>query len=76
MASASELFRTSKSTFEWVDKPEFDQMCDDKEWESEPRIDSFGDGYGEPYNPNRAIFGILKEGRRVYTNTKNDKTLE
>ena len=35
----------------------------------QPMQDTFGDGYGEPYNPNRKAWGVLKDGRGVWCTT-------
>lgn len=49
-------------------KAEFDKHCCDEAFSDGPFCDTFGDGYGEPYNPNRQVFGVLKDGRGVYFN--------
>jgi hypothetical protein len=45
---------------------EFHQLMRDSRFTKGPFKDSFGDGYGEPYNPQRQVFGQLKDGRFVY----------
>lgn len=54
---------------EWMPKEMFDKRAVDCEFEVGPFKDSFGDGYGDPYNPNRQIWGKLKNGKFVRTET-------
>jgi|SRR3989344_5033697 len=49
-----------------IEKSEFDSFFDRKEFADGPFRETFGDNYGEPYNPNRQAFGKLKDGRIVY----------
>ncbi len=49
-----------------IAKEEFDSHCDNREFSEGPFKDRFGDGYGEPYKPNRQAFGTLKSGIVVY----------
>jgi hypothetical protein len=51
---------------ELLEKEEFDSSYRKKMFVEGPFRDSFGDGYGEPYNPNRQAFGRLKNGKVVY----------
>lgn len=51
---------------ELIKKEEFDFHYKKKEFIDGPFRDSFGDGYGEPYNPNRQAFGKLKKGNVIY----------
>ena len=44
---------------------EFDDAARKGLFESGPHIDRFGDGYGQPYNPNRVVWVTLIDGRRV-----------
>ena len=53
-------------------KEEFDGHAKSKDFEDGPYKDSFGDGYGEPYNPHRQAFGRLKDGRAVYCELSRD----
>lgn len=46
-------------------REDFDALALRKLFADGPWKDTFGDGYGEPYNPNRWLFGTLKDGRRV-----------
>lgn len=39
---------------------------------TDPVIETFGDGYGEPYNPNRKAFGTL-DGKKVWAWVRGDK---
>lgn len=52
---------------EQLTKVEFNKLCRNGAFEDGPFSDSFGDGYGEPYNPWRQAFGRLKDGRVVWT---------
>lgn len=38
-----------------------------------PYLDTFGDGYGEPYRPNRRAGGTLKDGRVVWAWVRGEK---
>lgn len=51
---------------ELVTKEEFNQLARQKQFKEGPFQDSFGDGYGEPYNPNRQVFGSLDDGRIIF----------
>jgi len=53
-------------------RAEFDQLVDDG-FVDGPFRDTFGDGYGEPYNPHRQAFGMLKDGRGVYCELNKDR---
>ena len=44
----------------------FDEMCETTSFSDGPFQEAFGDGVGEPYNPRRQGFGILKDGRGVF----------
>ena len=46
-------------------KREFNCHCKAGDFEVGPHAESFGDGYGDPYNPYRQAFGRLKDGRVV-----------
>lgn len=50
----------------FIKKEEFDRHCFNNDFSDGPRKDTFGDGPGEPYNPNRQAFGTLKTGLIVY----------
>jgi hypothetical protein len=49
-----------------VTRAEFDKMVSKKQFVDGPFRETFGDGYGESYNPDRQAFGKLKDGRGVY----------
>ena len=49
-----------------ITKKEFDKHCKSAEFSDRPYRDNFGDGNGEPYNPNRQAFGKLDSGLVVY----------
>lgn len=55
--------------YDTIPKVEFDQLARDKKFKEGPHIDSFGDGYGDPYSPHRTIWGTLKDGRKVRSET-------
>lgn len=59
-----------------LSKAEFDRLCDDDQFQLGPYLNSFGDGYGEPYNPNREAGGILKDGRVVWAWVRGPKAKE
>ncbi len=50
---------------------EFHSHIDSDDFDDGPRKDSFGDGYGEPYNPRRQVFGVLKSGTIVYADLRD-----
>lgn len=58
---------------EEVSKGELDRMVDSDQFETGPYLNTFGDGYGEPYNPNRQAGGTLKDGRVVWAWVKGQK---
>ena len=47
-------------------KNEFDAHYNNKFFADGPFRESFGDGYGEPYNPKRQAFGRLKDDTVVW----------
>ncbi len=51
---------------EELSKEDFDALCREKQFVIGPLKDAFGDAALEPYNPNRQVFGKLKDGRIVY----------
>lgn len=59
--------------YEWIDKSEFDKFANAGKFTEGPFRDSFGDGDGEPYLPNRRLWGTLDDGRRVESNTTNER---
>lgn len=51
--------------YERIDIAEFDRLARDKQFADGPHISTFGEGYGEPYDMARRVFGTLKDGRKV-----------
>jgi hypothetical protein len=51
--------------YEAITIEEFDRLARFGAFAEGPVISGFGDGYGEPYTPSRAVWGVLKDGRRV-----------
>jgi len=47
-------------------KEEFDKHCKEGDFSGGPFRCNFGDDYGEPYNPYRQAYGILKTREAVY----------
>lgn len=58
-----------------VSKDDFNVLCDKEQFEDGPFRESFGDNYGEPYNPRRQAFGRLKDGRYVYCELSSSEKL-
>jgi hypothetical protein len=48
-----------------LEKNDFDNLCRSGDIEH-PYIDAFGDGYGEPYNPKRIIWGY-RDNQLIWT---------
>ena len=48
-----------------IDRAEFDRLARAGEFAEGPYQDSFGDSYGDPYRPRRAVYGVLRDGRMV-----------
>lgn len=59
-------FRSGKTAV-FVPKAEFDTLCDTKAFVDGPYMDTFGDGYGEPYNPYRQAWGVREDKTVVFT---------
>ena len=55
MLAQAEIRRVGRQ----IPKTQFDELCRQKKIEN-PQRESFGDGYGDPYNPTRLIFGYFK----------------
>jgi hypothetical protein len=51
---------------------EFDALVRAGEFANGPHVSTFGDGQGEPYNPFRDVWGTLRDGRKVRSETKAD----
>lgn len=64
LSSQSECSKV-KDGYEEIPIKEFNDFCRKKEFSEGPFVSTFGDGYGEPYNPNRDVWGTLKSGRKV-----------
>lgn len=56
----------NRGTAHLIEKREFDELVRNKQFVEGPFKDAIGDGYGDPYNPNRQAFGTLKDGRVIY----------
>ena len=61
------LLRNGCKNERFIPKDEFDVMARDGLFDDGPYIDTFGDGYGQPYRPRRQVFGKLKTGEFVYS---------
>lgn len=59
-----------------VSKATFDAHYRDGDFVGDPMISNFGDGYGEPYNPNREAWGVLKDGTKVWAWVRGPKSTE
>lgn len=53
------------SNYKRIPIAEFDSLARENQFAEGPFIDTFGDGYGEPYMAKRRVFGTLKDGRKV-----------
>ena len=51
--------------YEQVSIADFDTLARKKKFSDGPHISTFGDGYGEPYQPERPVWGQLKDGRKI-----------
>lgn len=63
--------------YEQLTIEEFDRLTRAKQFAEGPHISTFGDGHGQPYCPDRNVWGTLKDGRRVCSvkpSTKESKT--
>lgn len=59
---------------EQIDKKTLDVFHEAGDFSDGPFLSSFGDGYGQPYNPNRQAGGTLKDGRIVWAWVKGPKS--
>lgn len=50
-------------------REEFNKLVEDG-FKDGPWMETFGDGYGEPYNPHRQAYGVTKDGRGVYAQVR------
>lgn len=60
----------------WVSKKDFDAHYEDDRFAVGPFQSEFGSGYGEPYNPHRKIWGILKDGTRIWSRKSGPQATE
>lgn len=58
--------------YERIPIAEFDRLAREKQFADGPYIDTFGDDYGEPYNPVLRVIGTLKDGRRVESEKRGE----
>ena len=54
-----------KPEFKPINIEAFDKLARNRKFKDGPYQDSFGDGYGEPYRPERRVWGTLKNGDKV-----------
>lgn len=52
-----------------ITREEFDQLTRDKQFRSGPFVGTFGEDYGEPYDPYRELTGVLLDGTPVISST-------
>jgi len=70
---SDDLFRSDCMSGERIPLAEFDRLQNDDGFVKGPFIDGFGSGHGEPYRPYRDVWGELKDGRKVWSNTRDNK---
>jgi len=58
-------FNDNRGDYSVVPIAAFTAMAREERWADGPWRDSFGSGYGEPYQPNRDVWGTLADGRKV-----------
>ena len=49
-----------------ITRKEFDEHVDNDGFIDGPFRDCFGDGHGEPYNPHKQAYGVLRDKSVVY----------
>lgn len=54
---------------DFITKAEFDALANSSQFADGPHVSVFGNGPGEPYNPNRDLWGTLIDGRKVRSKT-------
>lgn len=59
-----------------ISKAELDAHYKAGDFAEQPQVSGFGDGPGEPYNPNREAWGTLKDGRQVWAWVRGPKAEE
>ena len=52
-------------SYKLISISEFDDLARKGQFLNGPFVSTFGDGYGEPYNPDRPVWGQLKTGEVV-----------
>lgn len=62
-------FNDNRSDYTVVPIAKFNALARKETWWDGPWKDSFGSGYGEPYQPNRDVWGTLADGRKVCSTT-------
>lgn len=58
---------------ECIPRSQFDALVEKDDFRDGPFVDGFGDGYGEPYNPDRQAYGVLTNGRGVFCELREKK---
>jgi hypothetical protein len=53
------------TAFESVPIEEFDDLARKQQFQLGPFISDFGEGYGEPYTPDKNVWGMLYGGRKI-----------
>lgn len=56
--------------YETLTIEEFDALTRAGEFADGPYVSTFGDNHGEPYCPNKRVWGTLKDGRKVCSEKK------
>ena len=64
----AKLYRADK----WLLKIDFDALAGNGGFVDGPFRETFGDAYGDYYNPNRQAFGTLTDGRKVFCELASD----
>lgn len=57
--------RPAEATYEKIPIDEFNKLASTAVWREGPVVSTFGDAYGQPYQPHRRVWGTLADGRRV-----------
>lgn len=65
-AGAQRLAGVQQVELEEVKQSDFDAWARGKDFTEGPFVSTFGDRYGEPYNPCRQAWGLLQDGRVVW----------
>ena len=59
-----------------ITKTEFDGYAKAEAFDEGPFMSAFGDNHGEPWNPNREGWGVLKGGKFVWAWVRGPKAKE